>query len=152
MMQVHRVVSPGRAARAQWWQEQAQRVLSDAGFEPYVSELFVTDQSTELDLVRELPVPMTSVALAVPVIAPQVPLVLDVVECDQLVSGREGEQAEITLQAILREEGFHARDFARLSELPEAQWRPHVNPAGQILNRSGLISFLQARVSNYHWT
>src|SRR5712692_1231405 len=127
MMQVHRVVSPGRAARAQWWQEQAQRVLSDAGFEPYVSELFVTDQSTELDLVRELPVP----------------LVLDVVECDQLVSGREGEQAEITIQAILREEGFHARDFARLSELPEAQWHPHVNRAGQILNHSGLLSFLQ---------
>jgi hypothetical protein len=69
-----------------------------------------------------------------------------------LISGREGEQHEVTVQAILREEGFHARDFARLSELPEAQWRPHVNAAGQILNGSGLMSFLQARVSEYHWT
>jgi hypothetical protein len=152
MMQVHRVVSPGRAARAQWWQEQAQRVLAEAGFEPYVSELFVTDRSAELDLVRELPEPMTSVALAVPLIAPQVPLVLDVVECDQLISGREGEQAEVTVQAIVREEGFHARDFARLGELPEERWRAHVDQAGRILNHAGLLSFLQTRVADYHWT
>jgi hypothetical protein len=150
-MQFHRVVSGGRAARAEWWQEQATRVLAEAGFELYVSELFITDQSTELDLVRSLPEPMTSVALAVPVVAAQVPLVLDVVECDQLLSGREGEKAEATVQAILREEGFHARDFARLSALPEAQWRSHVNTAGQILNHSGLMSFLQTRVTEYHW-
>jgi hypothetical protein len=151
-MQIHRVVSAGRAARAQWWEEQAERVLSDAGFQPYISELFITDQSDELDLVRELPEPMTSVALAVPVVAPQIPLVLDVIECDQLVTSREGEQAEITVQAILREEGFHARDFVRLSELPEEQWQPHVNRAGQIVNQFGLMSFLQARVADYHWT
>jgi len=102
--------------------------------------------------VRELPEPMTSVALALPVVAPQVPLVLDVVECDQLVTGRESAQVEVTVQAILREEGFHARDFARLSELPEAQWRPHVNRAAQIGNHAGLLSFLQARVVDYHWT
>jgi hypothetical protein len=152
MLQVHRVVSANRAARADWWQEQVQRVLAETGFEPYIAELFITDQSQELDLVRSLPVPMTSVALAVPVVAPKVPLVLDVVECDQLLEGREGEQRETTVQAILREEGFHARDFSRLSELPEAQWRPHVNAAGQLLNRYGLLSFLQARVSDYHWT
>jgi hypothetical protein len=151
-MQIHRVVSGGRAGRAQWWEEQTERVLAEAGFTPYISELFITDQSGELDLVRELPEPMTSVALAIPAVAPQVPLVLDVVECDQLLAGREGDQAEVTLQAILREEGFHARDFARLSELPEAQWRPHVNRAGQIVNHSGLVSFLQARVADYHWT
>lgn len=151
-MQFHRVISSGRAARADWWQEQAQRVLAEAGFEPYVSELYITDDSAHLDLVRQLPEPMTSVALAVPVVAPQVPLVLDVLECDQLVSGREGEQAEATVQAILREEGFHARDFARLSELPEPQWRPHVSAAGQILNHSGLLSFFQVRVAEYHWT
>jgi hypothetical protein len=151
-MQIHRVVSGGRAARAQWWEEQTKRVLDEAGFLPFISEMFITDQSGELDLVRELPEPMTSVALAVPVVAPQVPLVLDVAECDQLLTGREGEQAELTVQAILREEGFHARDFARLSELPEAQWKPHVNRAGQIVNHSGLMSFLQARVSDYHWT
>ncbi len=152
MLQVHKVVSGSRAARADWWQEQAQRVLAEAGFEPYISELFITDQSAELDLVRALPDPMTSVALAVPVVGLKVPLVLDVVECDQLLTGREGEQGETTVQAILREEGFHARDFSRLSELPEAQWRPHVNAAGQILNHSGLMSFLQARVADYHWT
>jgi len=151
-MQFHRVVSAGRTARAQWWQEQVQRVLAETGFEPYISELFLTDQSGELDLVRELPEPMTSVALALPVVAPQVPLVLDVVECDQLVTGRESAQVEVTVQAILREEGFHARDFARLSELPEAQWRPHVNRAAQIGNHAGLLSFLQARVVDYHWT
>ena len=151
-MQFHRVVSAGRTARAQWWQEQVQRVLAETGFEPYISELFITDQSGELDLVRELPEPMTSVALALPVVAPQVPLVLDVVECDQLVTGRESAQVEVTVQAILREEGFHARDFARLSELPEAQWRPHVNRAAQIGNHAGLLSFLQARVVDYHWT
>ena len=151
-MQFHRVVSAGRTARAQWWQEQVQRVLAETGFEPYISELFLTDQSGELDLVRELPEPMTSVALALPVVAPQVPLVLDVVECDQLVTGRESAQVEVTVQAILREEGFHARDFARLSELPEAQWRPHVNRAAQIGNHAGLLSFLQARVADYHWT
>jgi hypothetical protein len=151
-MQIHRVVSGGRAARAQWWEEQSKRVLAEAGFEPYISELFITDRSSELDLVQELPEPMTSVALAVPVVAPQVPLIIDVVECDQLVTGREEKLAEVTVQAILREEGFHARDFARLSELPEAQWRPHVNKAGQIVNGTGLMSFLQARVSDYHWT
>jgi hypothetical protein len=151
-MQFHRVVSGGRSARAEWWQEQATRVLAEAGFEPYISEMFITDQSSELDLVRTLPEPMTSVALAVPVVAKQVPLVLDVAECDQLLTGREGEQAEVTIQAILREEGFHARDFARLSELPEAQWRPHVNAAGQIVNHSGLMSLLQTRVAEYHWT
>jgi hypothetical protein len=151
-MQFHRIVSAGRTGRAQWWQEQAERVLSETGFAPYVSELFITDQSAALDMVRGLPEPMTSVALAMPVVAPQVPLVLDVIECDQIVSDREGEQAEVTVQAILREEGFHARDFARLSELPEGQWRPHVNTAGQILNDWGLMSFLQARVADYHWT
>jgi hypothetical protein len=151
-MQFHRVVSSGRVERAEWWQEQSTRVLNEAGFEPYISEMFITDQSTELDMVRTLPEPMTSVALAVPVVAAQVPLVVDVVECDQLLTGREGEAAQTTVQAILREEGFHARDFARLSALPEAQWRPHVNAASQIHNRSGLMSFLQARVSEYHWT
>jgi len=151
-MQIHRVVSGGRAARAQWWGEQAERVLAETGFQPFISELFITDRASELDLVRDLPEPMTSVALAVPVVAPQVPLVLDVAECDQLVTGREGAQAETTVQAILREEGFHARDFARLSALPETQWRPHVNRAGQIENHSGLMSFLQARVADYHWT
>jgi hypothetical protein len=151
-MQFHRNVSAGRTGRAQWWQEQAERVLNEAGFAPYLSELFITDQSADLDMVRGLPQPMTSVALALPVIASQVPLVLDVLECDQILSGREGDQAEATVQAILREEGFHARDFARLSDLPEAQWRPHVNAAGQILNTWGLMSFLQARVADYHWT
>ena len=48
-MQFHRVVSAGRTARAQWWQEQVQRVLAETGFEPYISELFLTDQSGELD-------------------------------------------------------------------------------------------------------
>ena len=62
-MQVHRVVSQRQASRADWWQEQAQRVLAESGFEPYISELFITDQSAELDLVRSLPDPMTSVAL-----------------------------------------------------------------------------------------
>jgi hypothetical protein len=151
-MQVHRVIASGRAARADWWQEQTERILTETGFAPFISELFVTDQSAELDMVRDLPQPMTSVALALPVVAPKVPLVLDVAECDQLLTGREGEQAEITVQAIVREEGFHARDFARLSELPEAQWRPHVNAAGQLVNQSGLMSLLQARVSEYHWT
>ena len=151
-MQFHRVVSAGQVARAQCWQEQAQRILAETGFEPAISEVFITDQSSELDVVRELPEPMTSVALAVPVVAPQVPLVIDVIECDQLVSGREGEQAEVTVQAILREEGFHARDFARLSELPESQWRPHVDKAGRIINHAGLMSFLQARAADYHWT
>jgi hypothetical protein len=151
-MQVHRIVSAARTGRAQWWQEQAERVLAETGFAPYVSELFITDQSSELDMVRGLPEPMTSVAMAMPVVSAQVPLILDVVECDQIVTGREGEQAETTVQAILREEGFHARDFARLSELPEAQWRPHTNAAGQILNEWGLMSFLQARVADYHWT
>lgn len=151
-MQFHRVVSAGRAARAQWWQEQSQRVLAETGFETAISEVFITDQATELDLVRELPTPMTSVALAIPTVAPQVPLVLDVTECDQLVSGREGEQAEVTVQAILREEGFHARDFSRLSELPEPQWQPHVDRARRIRNDFGLMSFLQARVAEYHWS
>src|SRR5436190_4369864 len=151
-MQFHHVVSGGRTSRADWWQEQATRILAETGFEPYISEMFITDQSSELDLVRSLPEPMTSVALAVPVVAKQVPLVLDVAECDQLMTGREGEQADRTVQAIFREEGFHARDFARLSELPEEQWRPHVNRAGQIVNHSGLMSFLQARVADYHWT
>jgi hypothetical protein len=151
-MQFHRVVSGSRAARADWWQEQATRVLAEAGFEPFISELFITDQSSELDLVRSLPEPMTSVALAVPVVAAQVPLVIDVVECDQLLTGREGDAAETTVQAILREEGFHAGDFAQLSALPEAQWRPHVNAASQIVNHSGLMSFLQTRVVEYHWT
>jgi hypothetical protein len=151
-MQFHRVVSSGRAERAEWWQEQSSRVLDEAGFARYISEMFITDQSTELDMVRSLPEPMTSVALAVPVVAAQVPLVVDVVECDQLLTGREGEAAEATVQAILREEGFHARDFATLSALPEAQWRPHVNAAGQIHNHSGLMSFLQTRVTEYHWT
>lgn len=151
-MQFHRIVAPGRAGRAQWWQEQTERVLGETGFAPYISEVFITDQSAELDMVRSLPEPMTSVALAMPVVAPQVPLILDVAECDQILTGREGEQAEVTVQAILREEGFHARDFARLSELPEAQWRPHVNAASQIRNEWGLMSFLQARVADYHWT
>jgi hypothetical protein len=151
-MQVHRVVSKQQSGRADWWQEQANRVLTESGFEPYISELFITDQSAELDLVRSLPDPMTSVALAVPVVSAKVPLVVDVVECDQLLTGREGEHKETTIQAILREEGFHARDFSRLSELPEAQWRPHVNVATQILNRSGLMSFLQTRVAEYHWS
>jgi hypothetical protein len=151
-MQVHRVVASGRTARADWWQEQTERILGETGFAPFISELFITDQSAELDMVSNLPQPMTSVALALPVVAPKVPLVLDVMECDQLVTGREGKEAEITLQAIVREEGFHARDFARLSELPEAQWRPHVNERGQLINRSGLMSFLQTRVAEYHWT
>jgi hypothetical protein len=151
-MQIHRVVTGNRADRAQWWEEQAKRVSAEASFEPYISELFVTDRASELDLVRALPDPMTSVALAAPMIAPQVPLIIDILECDQILTGREGDQAELTVQAILREEGFHARDFSRLSELPEAEWRPHVNQAGQIVNTFGLMSFLQARVSAYHWT
>ena len=85
-MQIHRVVSGGRAARAQWWEEQTERVLEEAGFAPYISELFITDRSGELELVRALPEPMTSVALAVPAVAPQVPLVLDVAECLRLIS------------------------------------------------------------------
>src|SRR5215210_3027542 len=124
-MQVHRVVSNRHSSRADWWQEQAQRVLEEGSFEPYIAELFITDQSAELDLVRSLPDPMTSVALAVPAVASKVPLVVDVVECDQLLTGREGAQGEATVQAIFREEGFHARDFSQLIELPEAQWRPH---------------------------
>jgi hypothetical protein len=151
-MQIRQVVSTSRAARAQWWQEQAERVLTEAGFAPYIQELILTDRSAELEVVKSLSEPMTSVALAVPMVAPQVPLVLDVNECDQLMSGKEGEQADVTVGAILREEGFHARDFARLSELPETQWRPHTNAAGQIVNHSGLLSFLQVRVSEYHWT
>ena len=51
-MQIHRVVSGGRAGRAQWWEEQSERVLTETGFKPYVSELFITDRSSELDLVR----------------------------------------------------------------------------------------------------
>jgi hypothetical protein len=151
-MQIRQVVSGGRAARAQWWQEQAESILTETGFAPYIEELILTERSAELDLVKALPEPMTSVALAVPLVAQKVPLVLDVNECDQLLAGKEGAQAEVTVGAILREEGFHARDFARLSELPEAQWRPHTDASKQILNTSGLLSFLQVRVSEYHWT
>jgi hypothetical protein len=92
---------------------------------------------------------MESVALAIPRIAPRATMLLDVVESDKLLQGNEGQKAAIAA-AIVREEGFHARDYALISGLPRAAWAENVDEENVLQNTHGLHSLLEMRVLEEH--
>jgi hypothetical protein len=94
---------------------------------------------------------MESVALAVPKVAPQATIVLDVVESDRLLQGEEAQKAAVAA-AIVREEAFHARDFAALSAVPKERLADHVDAEGNLRNTHGLHSLLEVRVLEDHLT
>lgn len=150
-MEFELLASPNRGDRVDFWRETAESVLSETGFAPYVSRFYISDQPGAIPGYEAYGSRMESVALAIPQIAAQVPILLDVVESDKLLQGEEA-QKTLVATAIVREEGFHARDFALLSRLPRERWAEHVDPEGNLLNTHGLHSMLEVRVLEDHVT
>jgi hypothetical protein len=148
-MEFEVLASEGRADRVAFWRETVERVLSEGGYTPHVERVVLTDQPGRVPGLEEWGREMESVALAIPQIASQATLLLDVVESDKLLQGNEGQKA-IVAAAIVREEGFHARDYATLSRLPRERWAEHVDADDILQNSHGLHSLLEMRVLEDH--
>jgi hypothetical protein len=148
-MEFEVLASPDLSERAAFWRATADQVLSEGGFAPSVSRVHLTDRPAAVPGFEEIGPRMESVALALPRIAPQVPLVIDIVESDKLLQGDENQKLAVAT-AIVREEGFHARDFAALSKAPRERWAEHVDAEGNLLNSHGLHSMLELRVLEDH--
>jgi hypothetical protein len=148
-MEFELLASPSRSDRVAFWRETAESVLSETGFAPYVSRIYLTDRPGEIPGYEKQGSRMESVALAIPRIAPQVPILLDVAESDKLLQGEDTQKA-LVAAAIVREEGFHAHDYALLSRLPRERWAEHVDAEGSLLNTHGLHSMLEMRVLEDH--
>jgi hypothetical protein len=142
---------PGLSERVAFWRTTAERVIEAGGFAPTIARFYLTDAPATVPGFEELGQSMESVALAAPKIAPQGSIVLDVVESDRLLQGEEAEQAAVAA-AIVREEAFHARDFAALHTVPKERLADHVDAAGMLQNTHGLHSLLEVRVLEDHLT
>lgn len=148
-MEFEVLVEPRRAERAAFWRETSERVLREGGAAPHVARIVLTDQPDRVPSLEQWGRHMESVALAIPKIAPQATILLDVVESDRLLQGNESQKAAVAA-AIVREEGFHAKDFALISHLPRERWAEHVDPEGTLLNTHGLHSLLEMRALEEH--
>jgi len=147
-MEFEVLASQGRSDRVAFWRETTERVLL-GGFEAHVGRVILTDDPGRVPGLESWGSEMESVALAIPKIAPQGTMLLDVVESDKLLQGNEGQKAAVAA-AIVREEGFHARDYALISRLPRERWAEHVDSEGILQNTHGLQSLLEMRVLEDH--
>jgi hypothetical protein len=141
--------STERAERVAFWRGTCERVLTEGGYAPHIARVILSDRPDRVPGLEEWGAGMESVALAIPRIVPQATMLLDVVESDRLLQGNEGQKAVIA-EAIAREEGFHARDFALISRLPRERWAEHVDGENTLLNTHGLHSLLEVRVLEDH--
>jgi hypothetical protein len=148
-MQFEVLAGQGRDDRVAFWREFADQVLTEGGFAPSVERVILTDQPGRVPGLERWGNDMESVALAIPRIAPEATILLDVVESDKLLQGNEGQKAAVAA-AIVREEGFHARDYALISRLPRERWADHVDAEGILQNTHGLHSLLETRVLEDH--
>lgn len=148
-MEFEVLASGGRADRVAFWREGTEHILTANGFADHVERVILTDQPDQVPGLEAWGAGMESVALAIPRIEPRATLLLDVVESDKLLQGNEGQKAAIAA-AIVREEGFHARDYALLSKLPRERWAEHVDANNVLQNTHGLHSLLEMRVLEDH--
>lgn len=148
-MEFEVLASEGRAERVAFWRETAERILTEGGCAPHVERFVLTDTPGRVPGYEAWGGTMESVALAIPRILPRATILLDVVESDKLLQGNEGQKA-IVAAAIVREEGFHARDYATISRLPRERWAEHVDTENTLRNTHGLHSLLEMRVLEDH--